>query len=76
MGREVVVANTEGRLDFGTWEQIFYSVIDVRRRKRVPGKNNWRIRSSQFNVKVLALTTVIHMNTLFYLNGIATLWYT
>jgi secondary thiamine-phosphate synthase enzyme len=35
MGREVVVAVTEGRLDFGTWEQIFYSEFDGRRRKRV-----------------------------------------
>jgi secondary thiamine-phosphate synthase enzyme len=35
MGREVVVAVTEGRLDFGTWEQIFYAEFDGRRRKRV-----------------------------------------
>ncbi len=35
MGREVVVAITEGRLDFGTWEQIFYGEFDGRRRKRV-----------------------------------------
>ncbi len=35
MGREVVVAVTEGRLDFGTWEQIFYGEFDSRRRKRV-----------------------------------------
>lgn len=35
MGREVVVALTEGRLDFGTWEQIFYGEFDGRRRKRV-----------------------------------------
>ena len=35
MGREVVVAVTEGRLDFGTWEQIFYGEFDGRRRKRV-----------------------------------------
>ncbi len=34
MGREVVVAMTEGRLDFGTWEQIFYGEFDGRRRKR------------------------------------------
>jgi secondary thiamine-phosphate synthase enzyme len=34
-GREVVVAITKGRLDFGTWEQIFYAEFDGRRRKRV-----------------------------------------
>ncbi|NLN69523.1 MAG: YjbQ family protein [Chloroflexi bacterium] len=35
MGREVVVAITNGQLDFGTWEQIFYGEFDGRRRKRV-----------------------------------------
>ncbi len=35
MGREVVVAVTEGALDFGPWEQIFYGEFDGRRRKRV-----------------------------------------
>lgn len=35
MGREVVVAITNGRLDFGPWEQIFYAEFDGRRRKRV-----------------------------------------
>ncbi|WLT31823.1 secondary thiamine-phosphate synthase enzyme YjbQ [Geothrix sp. PMB-07] len=35
MGREVVVAITNGRLDFGTWEQIFYGEFDGRRDKRV-----------------------------------------
>ena len=35
MGREVVVAVTKGRLDFGTWERIFYGEFDGRRRKRV-----------------------------------------
>lgn len=35
MGREVVVAITKGRLDFGPWEQIFYAEFDGRRRKRV-----------------------------------------
>jgi len=34
-GREVVVAITEGKLDFGPWEQIFYAEFDGRRRKRV-----------------------------------------
>lgn len=33
MGREVVCAVTEGRLDFGTWEQIFYYELDGKRRK-------------------------------------------
>ena len=35
MGRDVVVAVTDGRLDFGTWEQIFYGEFDGRRKKRV-----------------------------------------
>jgi secondary thiamine-phosphate synthase enzyme len=35
MGREVIVAVTHGRLDFGPWEQIFYGEFDGRRRKRV-----------------------------------------
>ena len=35
MGREVVVAVTEGKLDFGTWEQIFYGEFDGMRRKRI-----------------------------------------
>ena len=35
MGREVIVAITNGRLDFGTWERIFYGEFDGRRRKRV-----------------------------------------
>ena len=35
MGREVVVAVTDGRLDFGTWEQIFYGEFDGKRNKRV-----------------------------------------
>lgn len=35
MGRDVVVAITDGRLDFGPWEQIFYGEFDGRRRKRV-----------------------------------------
>ena len=34
MGRQVVVAITEGQLDFGPWEQIFYAEFDGRRRKR------------------------------------------
>lgn len=35
MGREVVVAVTNGQLDFGTWEQIFYGEFDGKRKKRV-----------------------------------------
>ncbi|MCF7911640.1 MAG: secondary thiamine-phosphate synthase enzyme YjbQ [Candidatus Cloacimonetes bacterium] len=35
MGREVVVAVTEGKLDFGPWEQIFYGEFDGKRRKRL-----------------------------------------
>ena len=35
MGREVVVAVTDGHLDFGQWEQIFYGEVDGLRRKRV-----------------------------------------
>ena len=35
MGREVVVAITNGRLDFGPWERIFYGEFDGRRKKRV-----------------------------------------
>jgi len=35
MGREVVVAVTDGKLDFGTWEQIFYGEFDGKRKKRV-----------------------------------------
>jgi secondary thiamine-phosphate synthase enzyme len=35
MGREVVVAITKGKLDFGPWEQIFYGEFDGRRNKRV-----------------------------------------
>jgi thiamine phosphate synthase YjbQ (UPF0047 family) len=35
MGRKVVVAVTNGRLDFGTWEQIFYGEFDGQRHRRV-----------------------------------------
>ena len=35
MGRELVVAITDGKLDFGPWEQIFYGEFDGRRKKRV-----------------------------------------
>jgi thiamine phosphate synthase YjbQ (UPF0047 family) len=35
MGRDVTVAITKGKLDFGPWEQIFYGEFDGRRKKRV-----------------------------------------
>ena len=35
MGREVVVAITDGKLDFGPWEQIFYGEFDGKRKKRI-----------------------------------------
>lgn len=35
MGREVVLAVTQGELDLGTWEQVFYGEFDGRRRKRI-----------------------------------------
>jgi secondary thiamine-phosphate synthase enzyme len=35
MGREIVIAITKGKLDFGPWEQIFYGEFDGRRKKRV-----------------------------------------
>jgi hypothetical protein len=38
IGREVIVAITDGKLDFGRWEQIFYGEFDGRRRKRVLAK--------------------------------------
>lgn len=41
MGREVVVAITNGALDFGPWEQIFYAEFDGRRKKTRPHQNYW-----------------------------------
>lgn len=41
MGREVVVAITDGKFDFGPWEQIFYAEFDGRRKKRVLVKMIW-----------------------------------
>jgi len=35
MGREIVIAVTNGQLDFGTWEQVFYGEFDGKRKKRV-----------------------------------------
>ena len=43
MGREVTVAITNGKLDFGPWEQIFYAEFDGRRKKTNFGKDNWRV---------------------------------
>jgi thiamine phosphate synthase YjbQ (UPF0047 family) len=43
MGREVVFAVTRGRLDFGTWEQIFYGEFDGRRPKRIFDQNHRRV---------------------------------
>ena len=45
MGREAVVAVTNGRLDFGTWEQIFYGEFDGKREKPGPCQNHRRIKS-------------------------------
>lgn len=39
MGCEAVIAITDGKLDFGLWEQVFYGEFDRRRRKRVLIKN-------------------------------------
>ena len=47
MGREVVVAITNGNLDFGPWEQIFYGEFDGRRRKRVLVKNHRRMNTGR-----------------------------
>ncbi len=44
MGREVVVAVTGGKLDFGTWEQIFYGEFDGRRSKTSVGQDHWGIK--------------------------------
>jgi secondary thiamine-phosphate synthase enzyme len=41
MGREVVVAITNGKLDFGPWEQIFYGEFDGRRKKKSARKDYW-----------------------------------
>ena len=44
MGREIVVAITAGKMDFGPWEQIFYGEFDGKRSKRVLGKDHWGIK--------------------------------
>src|SRR5690349_22813221 len=49
MGRDVVVALTGGKLDFGPWEQIFYGEFDGRRRKRVERKST-RLNSSHVEI--------------------------
>ena len=41
MGREVVVAITDGQLDFGPWETIFYGEFDGRRKQKSVSKNYW-----------------------------------
>jgi len=52
MGREVLVARTYGKLDFGPWEQVFYGEFDGHSRKRV-GQDHWRIneRTPRFSEK-------------------------
>ena len=50
MGREVVVAITEDKLDFGPWEQVFYGEFDGRRKKTGTGENYWRINKN-FNTE-------------------------
>ena len=49
IGREVVVAVTEGKLDFGTWEQIFYGEFDGRRKEAGTGQDNRGVRSAVVN---------------------------
>ena len=41
MGREVIVAITNGKLDFGPWEQIFYGEFDGQRNKKSTSEGNW-----------------------------------
>jgi thiamine phosphate synthase YjbQ (UPF0047 family) len=55
MGREVVVAITGGRLDFGTWERIFYGEFDGRRWKRVL----WPFMTLVTKGEVMALTSAL-----------------
>ena len=43
MGREVVVAITKGKLDFGPWEQIFYGEFDGTAAEAGVGEDHWRI---------------------------------
>ena len=52
MGREVVVAVTDGKLDFGTWERIFYGEFDGRRRKRALVKIIRRVRKRKAELKL------------------------
>ena len=54
MGREVVVAVTAGRLDFGPWEQIFYGEFDGRRREAGVGQDYWRVGALRAIVAVIA----------------------
>jgi len=59
MGREVVVAVTDGRLDFGTWERIFYGEFDGRRRKRVLVRIIGEQRQSPLALSHLFLSGII-----------------
>ena len=57
MGREVIVAITNGKLDFGPWEQIFYGEFDGRRNKRVlvkviGGEQNISDRNKVYNLMI------------------------
>jgi len=66
MGREVVVAVTRGKLDFGTWEQIFYGEFDGRRKKRVIGED---YRGVRFMTDLFAWSITILLGALFVLGA-------
>lgn len=56
MGREVVVAITNGKLDFGPWEQIFYGEFDGGRRKRVgSGDRPCFSRNQSINLRAILI---------------------
>lgn len=46
MGREVVVAVTEGKLDFGTWQQIFYGGVRRSATEAGAGEDHWGVREN------------------------------
>lgn len=50
MGHEVVVAITDGKLDFGTWEQIFYGELDGMRDKRLPDDELKRMIEQRYSL--------------------------
>ena len=53
MGREVVVAITKGKLDFGPWEQIFYGEFDGNRNKTRAHQSDWGVGSAlQFQARI------------------------